>query len=91
LLAGGSISGLSISTCVRWSTNPWSPHPGLLRRLAPISPAENLSQGFATLRPYGVLVNGAEIRLTSPDDLARLAKPAPLINGNEHVGPRSGA
>ncbi len=53
--------------------------------------AENLSRAFATLRPYGVLVNGGTITLTTPDDLARLAKPAPLIDGIDHVGPRAGA
>jgi CRP/FNR family transcriptional activator FtrB len=43
--------------------------------------AENLSRAFATLRPYGVVVNGARISLTNPGDLARLAKPAPLMDG----------
>ncbi len=41
---------------------------------------ENLSRAFGTLRPYGVEVNGAEIRLSLPDDLAGLAKPNPLID-----------
>ncbi len=41
---------------------------------------ENLSRGFATLRPYGVEVNGGSIRLTKPDDLRRLAKPSPLVD-----------
>lgn len=41
---------------------------------------ENLSRAFATLKPYGVEVNGREIRLTKLDDLRRLAKPTPLID-----------
>lgn len=40
---------------------------------------ENLSRAFGTLRPYGVAVNGAQVRLTLLDDLRRLAKPDPLI------------
>ena len=41
---------------------------------------ENLSRAFATLKPYGVEVNGREIRLTKLDDLRKLAKPSPLID-----------
>jgi CRP/FNR family transcriptional activator FtrB len=41
---------------------------------------ENLSRAFATLRPYGVEVEGSDIRLTKPIDLERLAKPDPLID-----------
>ncbi len=41
---------------------------------------ENLSRAFATLKPYGVDVNGREIHLTKPDDLRKLAKPSPLID-----------
>lgn len=41
---------------------------------------ENLSRAFATLKPYGVEVNGREIRLTRMDDLRKLAKPTPLID-----------
>jgi len=41
---------------------------------------ENLSRAFATLKPYGVEVNGREIRLTKPGDLRKLAKPSPLID-----------
>ncbi len=41
---------------------------------------ENLSRAFATLKPYGVEVNGREIRLTQIDDLRTLAKPSPLID-----------
>lgn len=44
---------------------------------------ENLSRGFATLRPYGVEVNGSCIRLTKPEDLRRLAKPSALIDPGE--------
>ena len=40
---------------------------------------ENLSRAFQTLKPYGVHVNGAEVRLTLLPDLRRLAKPDPLI------------
>jgi CRP/FNR family transcriptional activator FtrB len=40
---------------------------------------ENLSRAFHTLKPYGVHVNGAEVRLTLLADLRRLAKPDPLI------------
>ena len=41
---------------------------------------ENLSRAFGTLRPYGVEVDGAEIRLTQLKDLTVLAKPNPLID-----------
>ena len=41
---------------------------------------ENLSRAFATLKPYGVEVNGREIRLTQLADLRALAKPSPLID-----------
>ena len=41
---------------------------------------ENLSRAFGTLKPYGVEVDGAEITLTKPEDLTRLAKPNPLID-----------
>lgn len=41
---------------------------------------ENLSRAFATLKPYGVEVNGREISLTRIDDLRNLAKPTPLID-----------
>lgn len=41
---------------------------------------ENLSRAFATLKLYGVQVNGAEIRLNLIDDLRVLAKPNPLID-----------
>ena len=41
---------------------------------------ENLSRAFATLKPYGVLVDGSQVSLTTPADLERLAKPTPLID-----------
>lgn len=41
---------------------------------------ENLSRAFATLKPYGVSVDGADIRLSMIEDLKRLAKPNPLID-----------
>jgi len=42
--------------------------------------AENLSRAFNTLKPYGVEVNGSEIKLKTPADLRKLAKPDPLID-----------
>lgn len=47
--------------------------------------AENLSRAFATLRPYGVTVNGRRITLANAIDLERLAKPAPLMDGADHL------
>jgi len=41
---------------------------------------ENLSRAFATLRLYGVEVDGSEIRLTKPKDVETLAKPTDLID-----------
>ena len=41
---------------------------------------ENLSRAFATLRPYGVEVDGAEVRLTDLKSLETLAKPNELID-----------
>lgn len=41
---------------------------------------ENLSRAFATLRAYGVEVDGSRIKLTKLKDLTTLAKPAPLID-----------
>ena len=52
--------------------------------------AENLSRAFATLRPYGVQVSGSTITLATPEDLTRLAKPAPLIDGIDEAAARSG-
>ncbi len=42
---------------------------------------ENLSRAFGTLRPYGVDVDGPDIRLTKLADLKVLAKPNPQIDG----------
>ncbi|MBO6562739.1 MAG: cyclic nucleotide-binding domain-containing protein [Nisaea sp.] len=41
---------------------------------------ENLSRAFNTLKPYGVEVDGALVRLTDLSSLRRLAKPNPLID-----------
>jgi CRP/FNR family transcriptional regulator, transcriptional activator FtrB len=41
---------------------------------------ENLSRAFATLRAYGVEVDGARITLTNLKDLTVLAKPVSLID-----------
>ena len=48
---------------------------------------ENLSRAFQTLKPYGVDVSGADVRLRLIADLRRLAKPDPLI---EKPSERSG-
>lgn len=41
---------------------------------------ENLSRAFATLKPYGVKVDGTDIHLSMIDDLKVLAKPNPFID-----------
>ncbi len=41
---------------------------------------ENLSRAFATLKPYGVRVKGADIEISLIDDLRVLAKPNELID-----------
>lgn len=41
---------------------------------------ENLSRAFNTLKPYGVQVDGAHIRLDDLEALDNLAKPDPLID-----------
>ena len=41
---------------------------------------ENLSRAFNTLRPYGVEVDGRDIRLERGPALANLARPTPLID-----------
>lgn len=41
---------------------------------------ENLSRAFGRLKPYGVSVVGADIRLSKIADLETLAKPTPLID-----------
>jgi len=42
---------------------------------------ENLSRAFATLKPYGVAVEGSDIRFQKVDDLQTLAKPTEFIDG----------
>ncbi len=42
---------------------------------------ENLSRAFNTLKPYGVDVDGATVRLSDLKALETLAKPNPLIDG----------
>jgi CRP/FNR family transcriptional activator FtrB len=44
---------------------------------------ENLSRAFGTLKPYGVSVDGADIRLSKIADLETLAKPTPLIDDHD--------
>jgi len=44
---------------------------------------ENLSRAFATLKPYGVTVDGADIRLSKLTDLETFAKPTPLIDARD--------
>ncbi len=44
---------------------------------------ENLSRAFATLRPFGVRVKGAQIDLTQRHALTEFAKPDPLIDDQE--------
>lgn len=51
----------------------------LLASLLGMTP-ENLSRAFNTLQHYGVVVEGANVRITKPRDLERLAKPDPLID-----------
>ncbi len=41
---------------------------------------ENLSRAFKALQPYGVTVEGATVSIRDRDDLAKLAKPTPLID-----------
>lgn len=42
---------------------------------------ENLSRAFASLRAYGVQVDGNEVTLEKPGDLVAFARPDPLIDG----------
>lgn len=44
---------------------------------------ENLSRAFGTLKPYGVSVVGADIRLSKLAELETFAKPTPLIDGRD--------
>lgn len=41
---------------------------------------ENLSRAIKALRPYGVEIDGAQVRITNLADLEKLAKPTPLID-----------
>lgn len=41
---------------------------------------ENLSRAFKALRPYGVEVEAANVRITDFPELEKLAKPTPLID-----------
>lgn len=41
---------------------------------------ENLSRAFATLRLYGVEVDGSQTRISKPEDVQTLAKPTELID-----------
>lgn len=41
---------------------------------------ENMSRAFATLKPYGVVVEGSRVTLSDVTGLQRLAKPNPLID-----------
>ena len=41
---------------------------------------ENLSRAFKALEPYGVAVNGHQIEIKDPEELARFAKPNHLID-----------
>jgi CRP/FNR family transcriptional activator FtrB len=45
---------------------------------------ENLSRAFQTLKPYGVIVEGAQIELTKIEDLKQFAKPAPSIDDSAY-------
>jgi CRP/FNR family transcriptional activator FtrB len=44
---------------------------------------ENLSRAFSALKPYGVVVDGTDIRLSKLADLKTLAKPTPLIDNRD--------
>ncbi|MFO7920065.1 MAG: helix-turn-helix domain-containing protein [Nioella sp.] len=52
------------------------------RRLAAVlgMTPENLSRAFKGLKAYGVQVDGTQVTIRDPEDLARLAKPSPLID-----------
>lgn len=52
------------------------------RRLASLlgMTPENLSRAFKSLQSYGVATDGARVTIGDPDDLARFAKPNPLID-----------
>lgn len=52
------------------------------RRLASVlgMTPENLSRAFKALQPYGVTVNGNRISIKDQQELAKFAKPSPLID-----------
>ncbi len=54
----------------------------LLASLLGITP-ENLSRAFRALAPYGVAVNGSQIRIADKATLASFANPTPLIDDPE--------
>ncbi|MDX2484885.1 MAG: helix-turn-helix domain-containing protein [Pseudodonghicola sp.] len=41
---------------------------------------ENLSRAIKALRPYGVEIDGAQVRITNLADLEQFARPSPLID-----------
>lgn len=43
---------------------------------------ENLSRAIRQLQPYGVEIDGSQVRITNPDELEKFAKPSMLIDGN---------
>lgn len=43
---------------------------------------ENLSRAIRQLQPYGVEIEGSQVRITNPGDLERFAKPSALIDGS---------
>lgn len=47
---------------------------------------ENLSRAFNALQAHGVVVSGADVRLTKMHELQRLAKPDPLIDNYAAAG-----
>ena len=44
---------------------------------------ENLSRAIKSLRPYGVLIDGARVEIADNTDLKTLAKPTPLIDDSQ--------
>jgi CRP/FNR family transcriptional regulator, transcriptional activator FtrB len=45
---------------------------------------ENMSRAIKALQPYGVTIDGTRVHIADPGDLARLAKPTPLIDDQSH-------
>lgn len=56
------------------------------RRLASLlgMTPENMSRAIKALQPYGVTIDGTRVQIADPGDLARLAKPTPLIDDPSH-------